>query len=179
MLRGLVAVLFGLTALIWPGLTAEILIKLFGIFIIINGLCAVNTAINNKSKSDGWGVLLIGGIIGIGIGILPFVWPRITEFIILFFIAAWALVTGISELIASFRLRNVIADDWVLTLVGFLSVMLALILLLSPMFGILAAVWVIGAFGVIYGAFMFYLAYRIRYLYRTIEEKIPREKNTV
>ena len=172
MLRGLIALLFGLAALVWPGLTLEILIKLFGAFIIINGLCAIRTAINNKTENNGWWVLLAGGIIGICIGILTFVWPGITEFIILFFIALWALSTGVSEIIASFRLRNMIADDWVLTFVGFLSVMLALIILLSPAIGMIATVWLVGTYAVIYGLFMFYLALRIRYLAKTIEEEI-------
>lgn len=158
--------LFGLLAFFWPGLTLEILIILFAVFVFLNGGCAVMTAWGSRKAMETWWLILLEGIAGITLGILAFLWPRVTAYILLIFVAAWALITGIFEIFASVRLRQVMSHTWVLTLAGVLSVLLAFILLVSPAAGLLAAVWVIGLYAFLYAVLMFYMAFRIRQLIR-------------
>src|SRR2546421_479371 len=74
-IRGIVAILFGLAALFWPGLTLIALVLLFGAYALIDGIFAVVAALGDRRDHPNWGMLLIGGIIGIIIGIITFFWP--------------------------------------------------------------------------------------------------------
>src|SRR5579884_4368277 len=100
-IRGIVAILFGLAALLWPGLTVIVLVSLFGAFALIDGIFAVVAAIGARGRGN-WGWLLIGGIIGILIGIVTFFWPGITALILLDIIAIWAILTGIFDFVVAF-----------------------------------------------------------------------------
>ena len=121
-LRGLAAVLFGLLSVFIPGVTLVTLVLLFGAYALVDGVFNVIAAF--RSASHHW-ALLIEGLIGILAGIVTFAWPAMTAIALLYLIAFWAILTGIFEIAAGIRLRNVIANEWALMLMGALPCCLA------------------------------------------------------
>jgi uncharacterized membrane protein HdeD (DUF308 family) len=97
--RGIVAVLFGVVALVWPHLTLSVLVFWFGLFALISGITVVAAALRN-TRERGWGLLLFEGILGILAGVVSLVWPAITALSFLYLLAAWAILTGMLEVVA-------------------------------------------------------------------------------
>jgi len=166
-LRGVAAVLFGLIALNWPDVTLLVLVVAFGAYALVDGVIALGTAIfggRGATARRGW--LIVEGIAGILIGILTFVWPSVTTLVLLWLIAAWALVTGVLEIIAAVRLRREIEGEWLLVLSGAFSVLFGILLVVWPAAGALTMVYIIGGFAVAYGIVLIVLSLRLRRLRR-------------
>lgn len=161
-LRGLFAVLFGIAAFIWPGLTLLSLVWLFGIYAALDGIFSIVSAITNRQENDRWWLLLIEGIIGIAAGVVAFVWPGITAIALVYLIAAWAILTGIFEIVAAIRLRKEIEGEWLLALSGILSLIFGVALMIWPGAGALALVWVIAAYAIVFGVVLIILGFRMR-----------------
>lgn len=161
-LRGVVAVLFGLAALIWPGLTLTALVLLFGAYSLVDGIFAVVSAFARAGRERGWWAFLVEGLLGIAAGIVTLLWPGITGLVLLLFIAAWAIVTGVVEIVAAIRLRREIEGEFLLGLSGVLSVIFGLILIARPGAGAVAVAWLIGAYALLFGALLLALAFRLR-----------------
>jgi len=161
-LRGLVAMLFGVLAFIWPGATLLTLVWLFGAFALVNGLLSLVLAAKAPKGYPRLGSLILGGLLGILAGLLTFVMPGLTALGLLILIAVWAIVTGIMELMAAIRLRKVIANEWLLILAGIASVAFGAILLFRPAAGALVLIWWIGAWALIFGILLMILAFRMR-----------------
>jgi uncharacterized membrane protein HdeD (DUF308 family) len=163
-LRGLVAVLFGVLAFVWPGATLITLVWLFGAFALVNGLLSLILAAKAPKGYPRIGSLILGGLLGILAGLLTFVMPGITALGLLMLIAAWAIVTGIMEVVAAIRLRKIIANEWLLILAGIASIAFGVILFLRPAAGALALIWWIGAWALVFGILLIVLAFRMRNL---------------
>ena len=160
-LRGLVAVLFGVLAFMWPGATLITLVWLFGAFALVNGILSLVLATKTKGYPK-VGSLILGGLLGILAGLLAFVMPGITALGLLILIAAWAIVTGIMELVAAVRLRKIINNEWLLVLTGIASVVFGVLLLFQPAAGALVLIWWIGAWALLSGILLMVLAFRMR-----------------
>jgi uncharacterized membrane protein HdeD (DUF308 family) len=160
-LRGLVAVLFGMLAFMWPAATLITLVWLFGAFALVNGVLSLVLATKTKGYPK-VGSLILGGLLGILAGLLAFVMPGITALGLLILIAAWAIATGIMELVAAVRLRKIINNEWLLVLAGIASVLFGILLLLRPAVGALALIWWIGAWAIVSGILFMILAFRMR-----------------
>jgi uncharacterized membrane protein HdeD (DUF308 family) len=109
-----------------------------------------------------WWALLIDGLLGIAVGIVAFAWPGITALALLYLIAFWAILTGVLEVIAAIRLRKEIEGEWLLAISGVLSVLFGLALIVRPVTGALAVIWLIGAYSIAFGALMIVLGFRMR-----------------
>lgn len=158
-LRGLAAVLFGLLTFLVPGITLLTLVLLFGIYALADG--AFNVIAFFRSFGHHW-ALLLEGVIGLIVGILTFAWPAVTAVALLYLIAFWAIFTGVFEIIAGIRLRKVISNEWMLLLMGLLSLVFGILILFAPGAGALAIVLWIGAYALIFGVFLLALAFRLR-----------------
>lgn len=165
-LRGVAALIFGLLTLMNPAITLAVLVLFFGAYALVDGIFAVVTAIANRRGEPHWVALLIAGLAGIVIGICTFLAPGITATLLLYFIAAWAIIVGIAELTAAFRLRKIVTGEWMLVLAGILAVALGLLLLTRPAVGALAVVLWIGAYALVSGLLLIGLAFRLRSLGR-------------
>ena len=106
--------------------------------------------------------MLLEGAIGIAVGIMAFIWPGITALVLLYLIAAWAIVTGVLEIIASIQIRKEIQNEWLLAIAGITSVLFGVLLLVWPLAGALAILWIIGAYAIIFGILLLILAFRLR-----------------
>jgi uncharacterized membrane protein HdeD (DUF308 family) len=162
--RGVLAILFGLAAFFWPGITLRALVMLFGFFVLLQGLVLLFAAFGSKAISTNWWIGLLEGIVSVLLGLMAFVWPGITAIILLFIIAAWAFFSGVIEFMAAVQLRRVISGEWVLGLTGILSITIALLLVAQPGAGAVAVTWLIGLYAFIFGALLLYLGVKIRNL---------------
>ena len=129
-LRGVIAILFGITILAMPQLSLVALVFVFGGFALADGIGNVVTAIGGRREHEGWWVLLIGGLAGIGVGLLTLFSPGTTALALLFYIAIWAIATGLLELVAAVRLRKEIEGELWLGLAGIASIVFGAILLM-------------------------------------------------
>jgi uncharacterized membrane protein HdeD (DUF308 family) len=179
-LRGLAAVAFGIMALVWPGLTVTALVLLFGAYALVDGLVTLASVVAHRHQLEGrpW-LSILHGIAGVGAGIVTFVWPDITALALLFVIAAWAFVIGVVELAAAIRLRREIRHEWLLGLVGVLSIAFAVLLVAAPVEGALAITWAIGWFALINGVLLLALAYRVHKLLAPVEAGMRRRVRPV
>lgn len=159
-LRGVLAILFGALAFAWPGLTLEVLVILFGAYALTDGVFALVAAFG-PSRGRIW-PLVLEGVTGIAAGLLTFAWPGLTGLILLYFIAGWAIATGVLELVAAVQLRAVIADEFWLALSGVLSIVLGVWALFQPGEAAVALAWVIGAYAVVFGVTLIALGLRLR-----------------
>ena len=162
LIRGIVAVLFGLAAIVWPGLTALVLVYLFGAFAFVDGIVAVVVSLQERAIVPRWWVLLIEGIVGILIGILTFFSPAVTALALLYLIAVWAIITGILEIAAAFSMRRALVLEWTLAIAGILSILLGILLAIQPASGILAVVWIIGIYAIVFGVLLIIRAFQFR-----------------
>ncbi len=163
--RGALAVLFGLAALIWPGITLRVLVWLFGFYAVVDGLLALAALlVGGRLASGRRGWLLFEGVVGIAAGVFTFLWPGITALVLLYLIGAWAVVTGLLEIAAALVLRRELRGEWLLALAGVLSVAFGILLAVRPGEGAIAIVSVIGVFAILFGVALVVLGLRLRRL---------------
>ncbi len=161
-IRGLLAVLFGLAAIVWPRLTLLVLVLLFGAYALVDGVIAVVVSLQVRRVFTRWWVLLLEGLVGIIAGLLTFLWPGITALALLYVIAAWAIVTGVFEIAAAFSGRAPAGQEWALALAGVLSVLLGVLLAILPGVGLLSLVWLIGVYAIVFGILLLIRAFQLR-----------------
>jgi uncharacterized membrane protein HdeD (DUF308 family) len=161
-LRGLAAILFGLFAFFVPGPTFALLVIVFGAYALVDGVLAVAAAIVAARSHERWLNLLGMGLFGILVGAVTWLYPELTAITLLYLIAAWAVVTGILELIAAFELRRHLPSEWWWVLAGLASVAFGLLLMWHPSVGALAVMWIIGTYAIAFGIFLLGLAWRLR-----------------
>jgi len=154
-----IAVLFGLLTFFIPGVTLISLVLLFGFYAILDGIFDIVSAM--KAPGHHW-PLLVEGIVGIVAGIVTFMWPGITAMFLLYLIAFWAILTGVLEIVAGIRLREVIANEMLLILMGVISTLFGILIIIFPGAGALAIIIWIGAYAVVFGIILIVLAFRLR-----------------
>jgi len=162
LLRGIAAILFGVLAFIWPGLTLVTLVLLYGAFALVDGVLTLVAAFAGSAKPVPTWWLVIGGLAGIAVGVLTFLWPGITAILLVLFIGAWALVHGIFQIIGAIQLRREIDNEWTLILGGLLSVLFGAIIMIAPGAGAVGLVWAIATYSIVFGILFVALAFRMR-----------------
>ncbi|HEX2181496.1 MAG TPA: HdeD family acid-resistance protein [Rubrobacteraceae bacterium] len=161
-LRGVIAILFGLAALLRPGMALVALILLFGAYALVDGIFAVVGVFGGtRSGTPRW-LLLLEGVISILAGIIALIFPGLTAVALLYLVVAWAIVTGLVQIATAIRLRQEITGEWALILGGVLSVIFGLLLAVLPGVGILSLIWLIGAYAVVFGILLLITAFRVR-----------------
>ena len=166
LLRGLVAIVFALLTWAQPGVSLAALVLVFGIYVLADGLLGVWSAIAKRRDTRHWWLLLLWGLVGIVVGVMTFIMPGITGLVLLMYIAAWAVITGVLQIVAAIRLRKEIKGEWLLILSGLVSVAFGVLLFLQPGAGALAVAWIIAAYAFIFGVLMVLLAFKVRQLGR-------------
>ena len=159
--RGIAAVLFGLAALIWPGLTLAVLIVLFGAYVLVDGGFAI---VAGFRSADGTrrALLLAEGILGILAGLIALLWPGVAAIFLLYVVAFWAILGGLLRIVSAVLLRKKIENEWTMAASGVLSIVLGVILAVFPGIGLLSYAWLIGVVSLAVGATLIALAFKVR-----------------
>lgn len=163
-LRGALAVLFGVLAWLWPGITLLALVVLWGVYSFADGVLSLLTAFRWRDSGKPLWPLIVVGLAGIAAGIIAFLWPQITALVLLMFIAAWAIVIGIFQIVIAIRIRKEIDNEWLLGLSGAISLIFGLMMVVNPGAGAVAVVWMIGAYAVFFGILLIGLSLKLKSL---------------
>jgi len=164
-LRGVFAILLGLAAFVLPGVTLAVFVALFGAYAIVDGVLAIIAGVRAAERHQRWWSPVLKGIAGIVAGVLAFVWPALTALALLYLIAAWAILTGILEIVAAVHLHRA-HGEWLLMLNGVLSILFGLFAIVWPGAGILTLFWIIGVYSIVFGVLLLILGFRLRARHR-------------
>jgi uncharacterized membrane protein HdeD (DUF308 family) len=162
LIRGIVGVAIGVLAFVWPGITIAVLVGIFGAYALIDGVMNLFLGLSRSSPQGRSWAHVLQGIVGIAAGVMTFVWPGITALVLVLFIGAWAIVTGVLEIIAAVRLRKVITGEWLLALSGLLSVAFGVLVLAFPGAGAIGIAFILGAYAAAAGMVLIALSVRLR-----------------
>jgi uncharacterized membrane protein HdeD (DUF308 family) len=173
LIRGIAAILFGILAFTWPGITLAVLVILYGIYALIDGASAIGLGMASFRRDRSWWEMVSLGILGVAAGIITFMWPGITTIALLVIIAVYAIVRGVLEIVAAIRLRKVIPHEWLLALAGVLSIIFGVIMLARPLIGALAIVWLIGFWAILFGVTAVALSLRLYTFKKQLEPTSP------
>jgi uncharacterized membrane protein HdeD (DUF308 family) len=162
LLRGLIAILFGVVLFTRPGISLLTLTLLIGLFVMADGIASVVMALGGRRENENWWLLLLAGLAGILVGVLTFINPSITALALLFYVAIWAIASGILVLATAIRLRHEIQGELWLGLNGALSILFGMLIAARPGEGALAVLWLIAAYAIAFGVTLVLLALKAR-----------------
>jgi uncharacterized membrane protein HdeD (DUF308 family) len=162
LLRGVLSALFGLALLFLPGLTLEILLLLLALFLILDGTISFGASLKGRNMKVQWQYLSLEGLVGIAIGALALMWPKVTVVAVAVLIGVWAFFSGVFEILASIRLRSEVEGEWLLSIAGILSILFGTLLFLHPGLSIAAMLMVLGIYSILFGGSLIILGLRLR-----------------
>jgi uncharacterized membrane protein HdeD (DUF308 family) len=137
------------------------LILFYGAYVLVDGVLAIVAAITGGTPAPRWWLAVVG-LLGIAAGLLTFMMPGLTALVLLYFIAGWAIATGVFQIIGAIRLRKEIDNEWLLILCGVISVLFGIAMFMAPGAGALALIWVIGIYAIIIGVLLVGLSFRLK-----------------
>jgi len=143
---GVIAVLFGLAALIWPSLTLGLLVLLFGAYVIVDGIIRLVAAFNAYRAYLPWWPQLLIGLIDIVVGVFLLTYPGLTSVLIVYTIAIWAILIGLVDVI-----RGISQSEFGRVAIGVLAILFGFVLLSNPSRGATAFVVVLAVFSIVRG----------------------------
>ena len=170
-LRGALAIAFGVAAFVSPGLTFDVLVLLFGAYAFFDGVVVLTFGFMAAGTHGRWWPLVLGGIVGLAIGVLTFVQPAATALALVYVIGAWAIVTGVLEIIGAIRLRKVISNEWLMGFSGAVSIVFGALVLAQPGTGALTLVFLFGYYAILAGISQIALGFRLRRLGEVLQPR--------
>jgi uncharacterized membrane protein HdeD (DUF308 family) len=162
LIRGIAAVIFGIAVLVAPDIALAVLVLMWGVYAVVDGIFAIVAGFRGGPTVTNRWLTLLEGVIGVIAGVIAFVWPGITALALLYVVAAWAIFTGILELVAAIQLRKEITGEFWLGLGGVLSVIFGVLLFVFPGGGLLSLLWLLGAYAIAFGVALIFLSFRVR-----------------
>jgi len=172
LIRGILGVIFALIAFFSPFSAIGALVIFFGIFILIDGIISAIISFRVKNENDSWWAWLLEGVIGIMIGLFAVFYPGLTSLVVVMLVAAWAIISGVLQIVFAIRLRKDIEKEWVWILSGVLSIILGIIFISRPETGVVVMSWMLGGFFLFFGVLMIALSFRLRKLHQRRDELV-------
>jgi uncharacterized membrane protein HdeD (DUF308 family) len=161
-LRGVVAIGIGVLAFFAPGWGLLVLVALFGVWALIEGVSTFFAGLRTRGANRNWWLEVLTGIVSIAAGVIALLFPGFASGILLILIAGWAIVIGVFQVYMAIRLRNEIRGEFWLGLAGVAAIIFGISMFLFPTAGILGLVWLIGSFAIAFGVFLVLLGWRLR-----------------
>ena len=162
LLRGVLAVVFGIVALTYPGMTLASLVLFFAAFALVDGISNVLHAFSGRKNNESWWVMLLEGLLGITFGVITFQAPAITAMVLLLYIGFWAVASGVLRIILAVRLRNEIEGEWWMVLGGLVSILFGFTMVARPAAGALAVLTLIGFWSIATGIFLVFVSFKVK-----------------
>jgi uncharacterized membrane protein HdeD (DUF308 family) len=164
LLRGVLAILFGIAAYAWPGMTLVTLLTLFGAFAVVDGIFNVFHAFSGRKEDERWWVLLLEGLLGIAIGVITFQAPEVTATVLILYIGFWAMATGVLRIILAVRLRKEIEGEWWMALAGLAGIVFGVFMVARPGAGALAVLWLVAIWAIVGGVCLVIFSFKVKAL---------------
>ena len=170
LLRGVLAILFGIAAYAWPGMTLVTLLTLFGAFALVDGIFNVFHAFSGRKEDEHWWVLLLEGLLGIAIGVITFQAPELTATVLILYIGFWAMATGVLRIILAVRLRKEIEGEWWMALAGLAGIVFGVFMVARPGAGALAVLWLVAIWAIVGGVCLVIFSFKVKALGGKLDE---------
>ena len=161
-LRGVLAVVFGVVAFVWPALGLAVLVGLFAAWALFDGVTSLFAGWTTRRTTRSWWLEILEGVAGIVAGVIALAFPLFAGEILVLLIAVWAIVTGVFEIVMAIRMRDQLKGEFWLGLAGVASILFGIVLVLYPAAGAVSLVWLIGSFAIVFGIFLVILGWRLR-----------------
>lgn len=171
-LRGILAIIFGLLCLLTPGIAVGALVLLFAAYMLVDGVFAILSGIRAARSGESWGLLILEGVVDLAAGAIAIIWPAITLVALVWIVAIWAIVSGALMLAAAVSL-NLDYGRWWLALGGIASLVLGILLIIEPLIGAVVLTLWIGAYALVFGAFLLVLAFQLNSKREALLRKAP------
>jgi uncharacterized membrane protein HdeD (DUF308 family) len=175
-LRGILGISFGVLALVWPGLTFLALIALFATYALFSGVVSVIAAVLNRKRDEEWWLVLLLGIVGVSAGVVAILRPDITALALVFFVGAYAMLSGVLDIAIAIRLRRSIRGELLLILTGMVAIVFGVLVFLFPDAGALTLVWMISVYAIATGIMLLVLGLRARRWTQPVEDRRQRSR---
>jgi uncharacterized membrane protein HdeD (DUF308 family) len=156
-LRGLIAIVFGVLAVLWPGVTLVALAILFGAYALVSGVMTIVAAFRRQPDAARRTALIISGLLGVAAGVVALVWPGITALALVLIVGVWAIITGALEIWAATRLPG----QWLSLAIGVVTMIIGVLVLVRPSVGAVALALTIGVYAIVAGVLMLAESWRI------------------
>ena len=164
LLQGVLSVVPGILALAWPGVTLGVVLVLWGLFTLLNGVVDVFAALGAAGSHRSWGWRLAGGLVGILAGLAILRWPGLSALFVLYLVAIWAIMMGIVRLVGAIADHEALPHAWMVALAGAVSVLFGTAMLAWPGVGLLTLVYLVGSYAIVYGLLTCVIAFRVHSL---------------
>jgi uncharacterized membrane protein HdeD (DUF308 family) len=165
-LRGLLTIIFGLVTILWPEWSLDILAMIFGAYMLVDGLFALGAMLTGRARGENWPAFLLEGLTGIIIGVLALLHPVVLVVALVYLVAAWAVLTGVLQIVEAVRLRRYIEGEFWLIFSALVSIVLGVLLAIMPGAGVLALGWILGIYALVAGILMVGLGFQLRTWHR-------------
>lgn len=160
-IRGVIAIVFGVIALFYPGATMLSLVYVFAFYALVDGVFAIVSSVRAVASHERWGWLLFEGIVDILAAAAAILWPGLSLLMFIAIVAAWSIVTGLFELAAAFRLDGSHGRGW-LIFAGIVSILYGGVLIWAPLTGAVVLTWWLGAYAIVFGVSLMILGFQLR-----------------
>lgn len=161
-LRGVLALIFGVLALVWPEATVLALALLFAAYAVVDGMGMIASGLGRRGDRGRRWLYVLAGVAGIAVGVIAVLWPGLTALALVILAGVWAIATGVLEIAAALRLRHELTGEWVIVLLGAISVVAGVIILVRPDLGAVALATVLGVYAIIAGVGLLVAAWWLR-----------------
>lgn len=162
MLRGGIAIAFGVLAVLWPGLTLLVLVGLFAAYALLGGIVSIAAAFRLRRTDSKWWLPLLLGAISVAAGVYAVVAPSVTALVLVVVMGVNAILTGALDVAMSVRLRRAVRGYWLQLLGGVASILFGVLVIAAPGAGALAMVWLISFYTILAGVLLFGVGWRMR-----------------
>jgi uncharacterized membrane protein HdeD (DUF308 family) len=162
LLLGIIGLLFGILALVWPGATTLVLIVLFGCYALVEGLFALGYSISRASKGEKFFALMMLGLLGVLVGIITLARPGITTLALVWVIAFWALIRGIMLIVSAFEMSGTAGMRWLIGLLGVCAVIIGILFFFAPFAGVFSIILLIGLYSIAAGIILIIVSFIAR-----------------
>jgi len=162
LIRGIIALLFGIMALISVEFTLLFLVYLFGIYVLFDGILAIAVSLQERKSTRAWLIVFLIGIVGVIVGFLSFIHPGNVALLIFYLVALWLIIAGFFSVVSA--LLRARGTEWLSIVGGILSIIVGIVFFLHPSSSILSIVWLLGLFALIYGIIQIIKAFQVKAL---------------
>ena len=167
LVRGLAAIAVAVIAFVQPGAALIGLVLVLGAYSFIAGAIALAAAAVGVG-GDRWWALLFEGILGLVVAVLIWSWPIASTLAFVYFVASWLILSGILQVAAGVRLRDLIDNEWLYIVSGIISIAFGVWVFRSPVQGAVATAFLFGWYFLFFGLIQTALAFRLRSLHGTM-----------